>query len=67
MTLRDGKSPSTARSPTPAIALLDIGFAPERVAKIVGKEAAHIKARPECSGIRRSAQRAATLTVSSRT
>lgn len=30
-----------------AIGLLEIGFAPERVAKILGKEAAHIKARPE--------------------
>jgi len=28
-------------------ALLDIGFVPERVAKIVGKEAAHMKKRPE--------------------
>ena len=30
-----------------AIGLLDIGFAPERVAKILNKEAAQIKARPE--------------------
>ena len=30
-----------------AIGLLEIGFAPERVAKILGKEAAEIKARPE--------------------
>ena len=30
-----------------SIGLLEIGFAPERVAKILGREAAHIKARPE--------------------
>src|ERR1700744_1504244 len=31
----------------PSIGLLDVGFAPERVANILGKEAAHINARPE--------------------
>ncbi len=30
-----------------SMGLLKIGFAPERVAKILAKEVAHIKARPE--------------------
>ena len=34
------------------IGLLDIGFAPERVAKILGKEAKHIKERPEWAAAR---------------
>src|SRR5476651_243422 len=47
MGLRDGKISEYREVANSAIGLLDIGFAPERVAKILGKEAAHIKARPE--------------------
>jgi len=47
MGLSDGKIAEYREVANTSIALLDIGFAPERVAKIVGKEAAHIKARPE--------------------
>ncbi len=47
MTLRDGKIAEYREVANTSIALLDIGFAPDRVAKIVNKEAAHIKARPE--------------------
>ena len=47
MTLRDGKIAEYREVANSAIGLLEIGFAPERVAKILGKEAAHIKARPE--------------------
>jgi hypothetical protein len=45
--LRDGKITEYREVANSAIGLLDIGFAPERVAKILTKEAAHIKARPE--------------------
>ncbi len=44
---RDGKIAEYREVANSSIGLLEIGFAPERVAKILGKEAAHIKARPE--------------------
>ena len=47
MRLRDGKIAEYREVANAAIGLLDIGFAPERVAKILGKEAKHIKERPE--------------------
>ena len=47
MRLHDGKIAEYREVANSAIGLLDIGFAPERVAKILNKEAAHIKARPE--------------------
>jgi ketosteroid isomerase-like protein len=45
--LKDGKIAEYREVANSAIGLLDIGFAPERVAKILGKEARHIKERPE--------------------
>ncbi|MBS0541409.1 MAG: nuclear transport factor 2 family protein [Proteobacteria bacterium] len=47
MQLRDGLIVEYREVAHTAPALLDIGFVPERVAKIVGKEAAHMKQRPE--------------------
>ena len=47
MRLENGKIAEYREVANSAIGLLDIGFAPERVAKILGREAAHIKARPE--------------------
>jgi ketosteroid isomerase-like protein len=47
MRLKDGKIAEYREVANAAIGLLDIGFAPERVAKILNKEAAQIKARPE--------------------
>ena len=47
MRLKDGKIVEYREVANSAIGLLDIGFAPERVAKILNKEATHIKARPE--------------------
>jgi hypothetical protein len=47
MRLHDGKIAEYREVANSAIGLLDIGFAPERVAKILNKEAAHIRARPE--------------------
>jgi ketosteroid isomerase-like protein len=47
MRLRDGKIAEYREVANAAIGLLDIGFAPERVAKILLKEAARSKARPE--------------------
>jgi len=47
MRLKDGKIAEYREVANAAIGLLDIGFAPERVAKILNREAAHIKARPE--------------------
>jgi ketosteroid isomerase-like protein len=47
MRLEDGKIAEYREVANSSIGLLDIGFAPERVAKILGKEARHIKARPE--------------------
>ena len=47
MRLEDGKIAEYREVANSSIGLLDIGFAPERVAKILGKEAKHIKERPE--------------------
>jgi ketosteroid isomerase-like protein len=47
MTISDGKIVEYREVANSSMGLLEIGFAPERVAKILGKEAAHIKARPE--------------------
>ena len=47
MALRDGRIAEYREVANSSIGLLEIGFAPERVAKILSKEAAHIKARPE--------------------
>jgi len=47
MKLSDGKIAEYREVANSSMGLLDIGFAPERVAKILAKEAAHIKARPE--------------------
>ena len=47
MRLKDGKIAEYREVANSAIGLLDIGFAPERVAKILNKEAKHIKERPE--------------------
>ena len=47
MTLRDGRIVEYREVANSSIGLLDIGFAPERVAKILAKEAKEIKARPE--------------------
>ena len=49
MTLRDGRIVEYREVANSSIGLLDIGFAPERVAKILAKEAKEIKARPEWS------------------
>lgn len=45
--LRDGLITEYREVANSAIGLLDIGFAPERVAKILAREAKHIKERPE--------------------
>lgn len=47
MRLEDGKIAEYREVANSSIGLLEIGFAPERVARILGREAAHIKARPE--------------------
>ena len=47
MGLRDGKIAEYREVANSSIGLLEIGFSPERVAKILAKEAAHIKAQPE--------------------
>jgi len=47
MILSDGRIAEYREVANSSMGLLDIGFAPERVAKILAKEAAHIKARPE--------------------
>jgi ketosteroid isomerase-like protein len=47
MQLRDGLIAEYREVANTGMGLLDIGFAPERVARILVKEAAHIKARPE--------------------
>jgi len=47
MRLENGKIAEYREVANSSIGLLDIGFAPERVAKILGKEARHIKERPE--------------------
>ena len=45
--LQNGKIAEYREVANSAIGLLEIGFAPERVARILNKEAAGIKARPE--------------------
>jgi ketosteroid isomerase-like protein len=45
--LRDGLITEYREVANSSIGLLEIGFAPERVAKILSKEAKHIKERPE--------------------
>ena len=47
MRLEDGKIAEYREVANTGHALLDIGFAPERVARILGKEAKEIKGRPE--------------------
>jgi ketosteroid isomerase-like protein len=47
MQLSDGKIVEYREVANSSMGLLEIGFAPERVAKILKKEAAQIKARPE--------------------
>jgi ketosteroid isomerase-like protein len=47
MRLKDGKIAEYREVANSAMGLLEIGFAPERVAKILAREAAQIKARPE--------------------
>jgi len=47
MILSDGRIAEYREVANSSMGLLEIGFAPERVAKILAKEAAHIKARPE--------------------
>ena len=47
MTLRDGRIAEYREVANAGVGLLEIGFAPERVAKILLKEAARSKARPE--------------------
>lgn len=47
MTLRDGRIAEYREVANAGIGLLEIGFAPERVAKILLKEATRFKARPE--------------------
>jgi ketosteroid isomerase-like protein len=47
MRLSNGKIAEYREVANSSIGLLEIGFAPERVAKILGREATHIKSRPE--------------------
>jgi ketosteroid isomerase-like protein len=47
MQLRDGLIVEYREVANSSMGLLEIGFAPERVAKILGKEARHIRQRPE--------------------
>ena len=47
MRLRDGKIASYHEVANTAPAFVDLNFAPERIAKIVGKQGAALKARPE--------------------
>jgi len=47
MTLQDGKIAEYREVANAGVGLLEIGFAPERVAKILAKEGAHLKKRPE--------------------
>jgi ketosteroid isomerase-like protein len=47
MTLRDGKIASYHEVANTATAFVDMNFAPERIARIVGKQGAALKARPE--------------------
>ena len=47
MTLHDGKIAEYREVANSSLGLLDIGFAPERVAKILAKQGAHLKKQPE--------------------
>jgi limonene-1,2-epoxide hydrolase len=47
MTLRDGKISTYHEVANTASAFVDLNFAPERIAKIVAKQGAALKARPE--------------------
>ena len=47
MTLRDGRIASYHEVANTAPALVDLKFAPERIAKIVARQGAELKARPE--------------------
>ncbi|WP_456623194.1 MULTISPECIES: nuclear transport factor 2 family protein [unclassified Bradyrhizobium] len=47
MTLRDARIASYREVANTAPAFVDLKFAPERIAKIVGKQGAELKARPE--------------------
>ena len=47
MTLRDGRIVSYHEVANTAPAFVDLKFAPERIAKIVGKQGAELKAQPE--------------------
>ena len=47
MTLRDGRIVNYHEVANTAPAFVDLKFAPERIAKIVGKQGAELKARPE--------------------
>jgi uncharacterized protein (TIGR02246 family) len=47
MTLQDDKIAEYCEVANAGIGLLEIGFAPERVAKILAKEGAHLKKQPE--------------------
>ena len=47
MRLRDGKLTEYHEVANTAPAFVDLNFAPERIAKIVGKQGAELKARPE--------------------
>ena len=47
MTLQDGKIAEYREVANAGVGLLEIGFAPERVAKILARESAHLKKRPE--------------------
>ena len=54
MKLRDGKIVEYHEVANTAPAFVDMNFAPERIAKIVAKQGAALKARPEMRGIWRS-------------
>jgi hypothetical protein len=47
MTLRDGRIASYHEVANTAPAFVDLKFAPERIAKIVARQGAELKARPE--------------------
>ena len=47
MSLRDGKITEYREVANVGPAFVDIGFAPERIAKILAREGAHLKQQPE--------------------
>ena len=47
MTLRNGRITSYREGANTAPAFVDMNFAPERIVKIVAKQGAELKARPE--------------------